>query len=154
MKYPVLIDDEARRFFRSTGASNVRPERVNRTAFETTARHDRFTALGDAAGRQCDALQSPPSKRDRKTLDQVTSTPELAGPSGTTAISASAKISAQRPSEPSFGQLAPPSARRAASASIVNRSAIGGSEQQSAGRREASPQMPCLDGDPEAVEPA
>src|SRR4029079_12039023 len=62
------VDDELRRFFDRASLSNVGPQSVNRTTFETIARHDRFTALGDAANRQCDALQSRALKARSKDI--------------------------------------------------------------------------------------
>ncbi len=64
-------------------------------------------------------LSGSPSKRSRNTADQFTSTPALAGRSGAMPMPARAMISAQLPSEPRRGQLAPPSASTVASARSV-----------------------------------
>ena len=57
-----------------------------------------------------------PSKRSRNTSDQWATKPQFAGRSGATATPAFASASTQPPSEPSRGQLAPPSASTTASA--------------------------------------
>ena len=57
-----------------------------------------------------------PSKRSRNTSDQLATKPQFAGRSGATAMPAFASTSTQPPSEPSRGQLAPPSASTTASA--------------------------------------
>ena len=63
-----------------------------------------------------------PSKRSRNTADQFAAKPQFAGRSCETAMPDFAMISAQPPSEPSRGQLAPPSASISASGPIVTRS--------------------------------
>ncbi len=60
-----------------------------------------------------------PSKRSRKISDQATVNPQLAGRSGDIATSFAASVSTQPPSDPSRGQLAPPSASTVASASTA-----------------------------------
>ena len=64
-------------------------------------------------------LSGWPSKRSRKISDQLTAKAQLLGRSGAMATPAFLRISTQPPSEPSFGQLAPPSASTTASAGTV-----------------------------------
>src|ERR1700722_18466990 len=62
-------------------------------------------------------LSGWPSKRARKISDQVTLNPQLAGVRGEIATPLAASTSIHPPSDPSRGQLAPPSASTAARAS-------------------------------------
>src|ERR1700744_3257310 len=55
-------------------------------------------------------LSGWPSKRSRKISDQATVKQQLAGRSGDMVTPLAASVSTQAPSEPSRGQLAPPSA--------------------------------------------
>src|SRR6185437_4145413 len=64
-------------------------------------------------------LSGCPSKRLRKTSDQTTLKPQLAGLSDATVAPFAASISTHAASEPSRGQLAPPSASTVARASTV-----------------------------------
>ena len=60
-----------------------------------------------------------PSKRSRKISDHATLNPQLAGCSGDIVTPLAASVSTHPPSDPSRGQLAPPSASTVASASTA-----------------------------------
>src|SRR5258708_13204708 len=62
-------------------------------------------------------LSGWPSKRSRKMPDQATAKPQLADRSGDMVTPLPARMSTHAPSEPSRGQLAPPSASTVAFAS-------------------------------------
>ena len=64
-------------------------------------------------------LSGWPSKRSRKISDQATVNPQLAGRSGEIATPFAASVSTHPPSDPSRGQLAPPSASTVACASTT-----------------------------------
>ena len=85
-----------------------------------------------------------PTSRRRK--------PQLAGCSGATATPAPLSTSTQPPSEPSCGQLAPPSASTAASALTVV-AAVGRIEQKAPCLVPADPAMPQLEADARGIEP-
>jgi len=63
-------------------------------------------------------FRGAPSWRSSNTADQSTRIPQLAGRSGSTAMPRASSNETQEPSEPTRGQLAPPSASTAASAGI------------------------------------
>ena len=66
--------------------------------------------------RRASRFSGCPAKRVRNTSDQAMRKPQLAGASGVTGTCACISGATQLPSEPRFGQLAPPSARIVASA--------------------------------------
>ena len=96
-------------------------------------------------------LSGWPSKRVRKLSDQSAMKPQLAGRSGVTSIPALARTSTQRPSEPSRGQLAPPSASTVASACALT-SPSGCAEEQGAIVIPADPLMARPERDPQSIE--
>src|SRR6516165_1343384 len=67
-------------------------------------------------------FRGSPSKRSRKRLDHVTANPQFAGRSGDIATPLAASTLAHAPSEPSRGQLAPPSANTVARPVLAVRS--------------------------------
>ena len=85
-------------------------QRIDRAALDAGAGDDGFAATVFWPDVSATPFSGCPSKRSRKMSDQATVKPELAGRSGDILTPLAASVSAHDPSEPSRGQLAPPSA--------------------------------------------
>ena len=97
-------------------------------------------------------LSGWPSKRSRKIPDQATVKPQLAGRSGDIATPFAESVSTHAPSEPSRGQLAPPSASTVAPALTVN-SPSGVRNQRSPVLFPANPAVTHLELNAQGIEP-
>ncbi len=88
---------------------------VDRPALDPGLGDHRLAPNGSAvAGESATRLSGAPANRSRNRSDQATAKPALAGSRGATSTPSPSRSGTQRPSEPSRGQLAPPSASRAA----------------------------------------